>query len=184
MTIDISVFKDKTTEYWHNGCDIYNIHSKLTVAVNKKRGTVVYVGEWDPKTNLPHGYGKQYKAIGRCERDGSYEIDGTGTFPCGKISYKGEWKMGNKDGFGYNWRLDGYMYKGTWSNNLYHGYGTLFCSDKEIEQKGTWREGRIINGIGKKKLKNGTYFLGEISNGFITSNGAYYHNNNEPIKFE
>ena len=179
----ISVLNKKAVDYWHNDCEIYTINSNITVAVNKKRRTVVYVGEWDTKTNLPHGQGKQYKSIGNCTRDGYYHIDNT-LFSCGKVSYKGEWKYGCKHGFGYNWISNGYMYKGNWENNQYNGYGTLYDSNKKVEQKGTWKNGNIFNGIGKKKMKDNVIFLGEICNGYITSNGSYYDYDNQIINIK
>lgn len=180
MNAEISVLSRKAVEYWHNDCDIHHINPELTIAINKKRKTVVYAGNWDRNTNLPNGKGKQYKSIGVCERDGGYWVDDT-FYSCGKVSYKGDWKHGNKEGFGYNWNLNGCMYKGNWVDNQYSGYGTLFDSNKNIIQKGTWKGGCIYNGYGKKKLKDSIFFMGDIHNGYITSNGDYYNYYSEKL---
>ena len=54
------------------------------------------------------------------------------------------------ENFGLHWYPTGTMYKGLWKNNKFHGYGILYNSNKEIEQKGNWDGGKMYNGYGKK----------------------------------
>ena len=93
MNSDISKLRDSVNNYWHNNCDVYHIDDKRTVVIHKIRKTVVYVGEWNKLTNLPNGKGKQYKSIGKCDRDIGIYINNK-LYLYGKVSHKGMWNNG------------------------------------------------------------------------------------------
>ena len=178
MSSDFSDIRESVKKYWHNDCIIYYLSEKvfstpIVVAVHKKRTKVVYIGGWDKNTQLPHGEGKQYKSIGKCDRDRSIYLEGK-IITRGKVSHKGSWNQGFMEGFGFHWFPNGCMYKGEWKNNRPDGYGIFFDASKKIDQKGTWEKGEIYNGVGKKTYKNGIYFKGEIINGIPTKNGEYF----------
>jgi len=165
---------DFDTSYWNDGCDIIPYERDMAFAINKKRGTIVYLGEWNFEKNVPHGNGKQYKSIGKCERDDGRVINDT-YYPFGKILHKGYWNNGVLQGYGHHWFPNGTMYKGGWDNNKMNGYGIYYNSNKKIEQKGTWKDGNIFNGYGRKVFKNKSYFIGDIHNGEITQNGKLFN---------
>jgi hypothetical protein len=174
MTSDLSTLRDSVENYWHNHCDVFSINDDITAVIHKIRNTVVYIGQWNMVTNLPHGKGKQYKSIGKCDRDEGLYINKK-LYLYGKVSHKGIWNNGLFEGFGFHWYPNGTLYKGNWLENKPHGYGVFYNANKEIEQKGTWHKGMIHNGFGKKLCRNQTYFLGDIINGYITENGKFYN---------
>ena len=108
----------------------------------QNRNTVVYVGDWNFETNLPHGRGKQYKSIGKCDRDKGHTINGI-YYSCGKVSHKGFWNNGIIEGYGHHWYPNGTMYKGEWKDNKPNGYGASYKADKTINQEGKWINGQI-----------------------------------------
>ena len=174
MTSDISVLRESVINYWHNNCTIHHLADK-TIVIHNKRQNIVYVGGWNKETNLPHGKGKQYKSIGRCEKDGTASVNGV-EYPYGKVSHKGSWNNGLYEGFGLHWYIDGTMYKGHWTLNKFDGFGTLYDTEKRMAQKGTWKKGVLFNGYGKiVNRQQKTYFIGNIENGYITSNGNFYN---------
>ena len=127
---DISEYRDSVIDYWRNRCMTIQISPTESIAINKNRQTIVYIGNWDCETGLPHGQGKQYKSIGKCERDNGYTIDCI-FYPYGKVSHKGTWNQGIIEGFGLHWYSNGTMYSGNWKNNKPNGYGKLFNAKKD-----------------------------------------------------
>ena len=52
---------------------------------------------------------------------------------------------------------------------------------KTVEQQGTWINGEIHNGFGKKTLIKGEYFIGDIYNGSITQNGKIFNHKGDQL---
>jgi len=80
--------------------------------------------------------------------------------------YKGEFKLGAKDGRGISEWSDGSKYEGTWQNGKRNGFGTYYWSDgrkfiglhvndKRTKGKFFWPEGSIYEGEYKNSLRHG-----------------------------
>ena len=54
------------------------------------------------------------------------------TYKCSGAVYKGEWKGGFRDGYGYIKWPDGAQYNGEWLDNRAHGYGKFIHAIGDI----------------------------------------------------
>ena len=60
------------------------------------------------------------------------------------FKYVGEWKNGEKDGYG-TYTLDRwYKYVGEWTNGKMHGQGTKTSADGTMHYSGEWVNGKPI----------------------------------------
>ena len=112
--------------------------------------------------------------------------------------YKGEYKVGVKEGQGiYEWS-QGVRYEGDWKNNEMHGWGVFFNDDEKyegefidgvydgngrlVESSGEIYEGRfrdgMKHGIGTIISQNGTKFKGEWREDSKEGNGLYFDKRN------
>ena len=63
---------------------------------------------------------------------GNQDGQGCSFYPNGSLNFKGEWKLGKKNGLGQEYHesskfeVGPVKYTGGWRNELYHGEGTLY----------------------------------------------------------
>jgi len=105
-------------------------HGHGTLTNNDK--TVRYTGQWS--NHMKHGRGEE-RIDDECYV-GQFELNerhGTGTVSLvdsGETVYEGEWKAGERDGYGTSYRnIEGVntkAYEGEWQNGKGHGQGTAF----------------------------------------------------------
>lgn len=94
-------------------------------------------------------------------------------YPYGE--YVGEWRDGEKNGFGkFSWS-DGDFYSGEWKAGVMHGTGEFkwACGDVYV---GEWKDG-VIDGVGKMTWKSGEYYDGEWKAGVRHGKGVYKNPN-------
>ena len=101
----------------------------------------IYQGE--VLNNMKKGYGKlwnnEYSYYGNFNND---KFDGKGLLEYNNDKlfkkYDGEFKNGNKDGFGKEIYLNGEYYLGYFKNNLKNGKGKLFNKFNSIKLESEW----------------------------------------------
>lgn len=90
-------------------------------------------------------------------------------------TYIGEWKAGEKNGYGkFTWS-DGEEYEGEWLDGVMHGVGTFTWANGNV-YKGEWKRG-VIDGSGKMTWKSGEYYDGEWKEGVRHGRGLYRNPN-------
>merc|ERR1711879_719068 len=99
---------------------------------------------------------------------------GTYTWTNGN-EYTGEFKMGNKEGYGSMIWNDGTIYNGNWKNGKRHGYGTIKYARTGNIYEGEWLNGKK-DGRGSLQLNSGDY-AGQTLKG-NWRNGEYQRNTN------
>lgn len=82
-----------------------------------------YLGQW--RDNKPHGKGKM-----------TYENPRSPKYDYGPIGgvYEGEWKFGERDGFGTFISEEGWTYQGLWKEGRRHGKGVVTYSNGRKEE--------------------------------------------------
>mmetsp|Transcript_1357 Transcript_1357/g.2288 ORF Transcript_1357/g.2288 Transcript_1357/m.2288 type:complete len:394 (-) Transcript_1357:205-1386(-) len=96
-------------------------------------------------------------------------------------TYKGEWQLNQKHGFGVQVWAKGNKYEGQWRNGLQHGKGTFWVMVKKKLHKqysGSWRKG-LKSGLGVFFYKNGDRYEGEWLNGVRQGKGTLFKTDGE-----
>ncbi|RLN86964.1 hypothetical protein BBJ28_00012975 [Nothophytophthora sp. Chile5] len=84
--------------------------------------------------------------------------------------YVGEWKDGQRHGYGID-RLDnGELFEGYWSHDRHHGAGELVLADGS-RYEGLFRRG-LWHGLGVRTLANGDRISGDFRDGFLDGAGV------------
>ena len=71
--------------------------------------------------------------------------------------YLGESEKGLREGYGFEYSIDGVLYMGEWHENKYHGRGYLFSNHHcfcGLFSKGSYCDNTIITGAGVHMLLN------------------------------
>lgn len=76
--------------------------------------------------------------------------------------YKGFFRDDRSDGKGLQVYANGDWYKGDWREGMSHGIGTYFQSLEGITYDGEWIKGEQ-NGFGKETYPDGSYYEGKKS---------------------
>ncbi|POM59197.1 AAA domain containing hypothetical protein, partial [Phytophthora palmivora] len=84
--------------------------------------------------------------------------------------YVGEWKDGQRHGYGIERMENGELYEGYWAHDRHNGPGELVLSDGS-RYDGTFRRG-LWHGHGIRTLANGDRISGEFCDGFLDGPGA------------
>ncbi len=95
-----------------------SVNPDIIAVENKFYQFGLYTGDWDSKTNKPHGQGKWYK------------VD--------TLRYDGGWDQGNWSGYSTVYDEEGLaVCTGTYLNGSLHGFATRFAEDgKTVEEVG------------------------------------------------
>ncbi|RLN91523.1 hypothetical protein BBJ28_00013204 [Nothophytophthora sp. Chile5] len=84
--------------------------------------------------------------------------------------YVGEWKDGQRHGYGID-RLDnGELFEGYWAHDRHHGAGELVLADGS-RYEGHFRRG-LWHGLGVRTLANGDRISGDFRDGFLDGAGV------------
>ena len=167
---DLSRGKGYSREgYWRQNqlWDGVYINTKLNKITYKYfDGTEVYVGPGCSK-NLQGWYvcksGNKYKPVngGTIDKDGR-QGEFIFKWKSGHF-YEGNYKNGDKHGYGKMTWATGSVYKGNWENGVQHGYGkTTWASGNVYE--GNYKNG-APHGYGKFTWADGQTYQGEFRNG-------------------
>ena len=125
---------------------------------------IVYIGEWDFLSKIPHGTGISYNKITGEKYSGNFKLfkkHGLGRliFPSGDL-YEGEFVEGEMHGNGTLLYIQGKVYIGEFSKGYKHGYG------KEQDRHETCYEGEYVKdkrvGNGKLIWADGRSYVGEF----------------------
>lgn len=102
-------------------------------------------------------------------------INGTGTFQYidGTI-FNGQWKNGERNGYGVKICTDGQRYEGYWKDDKEHGYGKHIGADSSTYE-GEWIKGKA-EGYGVFKDTNMTGYIGYWKGGYRNGEGIYFNN--------
>ncbi|ETO59753.1 hypothetical protein F444_21959 [Phytophthora nicotianae P1976] len=84
--------------------------------------------------------------------------------------YVGEWKDGQRHGYGIERMENGELYEGYWAYDRHNGPGELVLSDGS-RYDGSFRRG-LWHGHGVRTLANGDHISGEFCDGFLDGPGA------------
>ncbi|KAF4146682.1 WW domain-containing protein [Phytophthora infestans] len=84
--------------------------------------------------------------------------------------YVGEWKDGQRHGYGIERMENGELYEGYWAYDHHNGPGELVLSDGS-RYDGSFRRG-LWHGHGARTLTNGDRISGEFCDGFLDGSGA------------
>ncbi len=92
------------------------------------------------------GVGQLFDSDGNLEYEGEWKDDhfeGKGKFHnhCGGddwFKYEGEFRAGNKEGFGELFYKEGSRYKGQFRNNMLWGQGRMFGKNGQMIKGGIW----------------------------------------------
>ncbi|KAL3669074.1 hypothetical protein V7S43_005458 [Phytophthora oleae] len=84
--------------------------------------------------------------------------------------YVGEWKDGQRHGYGIERMDNGELYEGYWAHDRHNGPGELVLSDGS-RYDGVFRRG-LWHGHGVRTLANGDRISGEFCDGFLDGPGA------------
>jgi|LGOV01.1.fsa_nt_gb hypothetical protein len=141
-----------------------------------KNGDVAYEGQWEngktksnvgnktPDTNIAKTKGC---ISGNC-------TDGYGKYVYDNGYYKGFFKDGKKNDYGfYSWN-NGDFYFGNWNDNSRNGYGEYFWKNGS-DYIGEWKNG-AITGYGIKKESDKTYKRGIWNNNVLKVKYNFYSN--------
>ena len=90
-------------------------------------------------------------------------------------SYKGNWAMNVRSGFGQLLMRNGNLFKGNFVNNQPNGDCQIFYADGGSYSGEVTR--CVINGIGELKLPNGFAYAGKFENGLRHGSGRMYIQN-------
>ncbi len=103
-----------------------------------------YTGQWE--NNKKSGQGKfTWKSSGFVY-DGNWINDvrqGKGTMFFDNGKYVGDWKDGERTGYGVYYWNDGSRHEGQWLNGNRHGSGVYYNADGSVRQKGTWKDDKF-----------------------------------------
>ena len=136
-----------------------------------------YAGNVCKRTKRKHGIGmvysvteaQKFKYVGQFFND---EMHGIGILidDAGK-SYQGEFRKGNKTGFAIE-KSQIHNYIGLFKDNSYEGYGEYTFLNKKEYYKGCFKNG-IKQGVGYKKMEDGSSYLGHFDKGEINGIGCF-----------
>lgn len=141
---------------------------------------IVYRGNIDFKTKLPHGQGMQYRAVPQ-HKQTNILIDGT-PHQFGKPCRLGKWNQGYLEGYGLQWYKNGCMYKGNFHIDEPNGKGIFYNKYKKLDQCGTWRDGSIYEGYGTIFYKDKTRYKGYAIQGKRHGSGILFDENGKELK--
>ena len=165
--INIKIYDFENNYYWG-----HLINGKKTGEAKVKYydGDLKYVGNF--KNNLREGKGNITSSDNKYMYDGTWKNDKydgegallspqlgkyTGFFKDGLFdgkgfliapdnsSYNGKFVRGEKSGEGEYKMSNGYVYIGSFKNDLYHGMGKLYDNNKKIIQEGKFVKGELVN---------------------------------------
>mmetsp|Transcript_7363 Transcript_7363/g.16110 ORF Transcript_7363/g.16110 Transcript_7363/m.16110 type:complete len:480 (+) Transcript_7363:200-1639(+) len=89
----------------------------------------------------------------------------------GGIKYRGQWRGGEKHGYGVLERPDGLRYEGQFADNHVHGHGVLYNKDSKVVYQGQWEVGRA-QGQGQAWQSDGSSYEGEWQQDRKTGRGT------------
>jgi hypothetical protein len=95
--------------------------------------------------------------------------------------YKGQWSYGLRHGIGFFQRKDGVSFLGTWINDHLGGKVTLTYLPEGDRYVGTWKE-NDFEGEVEVHYGDGTYYKGEIVNGWRDGDGFTVTSNKTLLK--
>ena len=88
--------------------------------------------------------------------------------------YEGEFKNGEREGYGkYIWE-DGEYYIGQWLKGKKHGKGIIYYKDGKIRYEGEFKNDKL-EGYGKYIRENDEYYIGQWLNGKKHGEGIIYY---------
>ena len=132
-----------------------------TMTEYNENGVMSYLGEW--RGDMKSGYVKEGK--GR-----EYDKDGETAL------YSGDWKNGEREGFGTEY-YDGYaLYTGEWKNGMRNGKGKEMDESGKVVFVGEWKNGKR-NGMGKEMddkervVRSGKWVDGEYQELLVGNKG-------------
>lgn len=135
--------------------------------------------KWKIKKKNKNIYKVQYKNkfyIGELK---NYKPDGIGYYHSNIENYKGYWKEGKKNGYGYTFDKNGNkIYSGHWKDNSPNGKGILFYEKNKIKYSGYFKD-NFYSGEGRLYNKDGNLlYKGNFLNSKYNGKGILYNTNN------
>lgn len=75
--------------------------------------------------------------------------------------FLGESEKGQREGYGFEYTIDGVLYMGEWHENKYHGRGYLFCGKRCYYGKfinGYYQDNNVQTGTGRQILVDSQFY--------------------------